>query len=50
MKDQSAALKAVPSEARAGTRGAVLLATNQRTDIDAPFTRWLLRVIDYTPR
>ena len=30
--------------------GVVLLATNLRTNIDAPFTRRLRRVIDYTPR
>lgn len=30
--------------------GVVLLATNSRTNIDAPFTRRLRRVIDYTPR
>ena len=30
--------------------GVVLLATNLRTTIDAPFTRRLRRVIEYTPR
>ena len=30
--------------------GVVLLATNLRTNVDAPFTRRLRRVIDYTPR
>ena len=30
--------------------GVVLLATTSRTNIDAPFTRRLRRVIDYTPR
>ena len=30
--------------------GVVLLATNLRTNIDAPFTRRFRRVIDYAPR
>jgi SpoVK/Ycf46/Vps4 family AAA+-type ATPase len=30
--------------------GVVLLATNLHTNIDAPFTRRLRRVIEYTPR